>query len=165
MVYLAILLHFIMTDKLKNNNWFKLFYQFAILALLLYMGIRLIFDKVYAPDFEAYCPFGGLQALGSYFTRDSLACAMTSMQIMMGAALFIGVVLFSKLFCGYICPLGTISEWIGKLGSKLKIRFNMPRIPDLILRSLKYIRLSQVSSSAKSLIPIMLSLPGSIQMS
>jgi polyferredoxin len=130
-----------MTDKLKNNNWFKLFYQFAILALLLYMGIRLIFDKVYTPDFEAYCPFGGLQALGSYFTRDSLACAMTSMQIMMGAALFIGVVLFSKLFCGYICPLGTISEWIGKLGSKLKIRFNMPRIPDLILRSLKYILL------------------------
>jgi polyferredoxin len=130
-----------MTENTKRNNWFKLFYQFAILALLLYMGIRLIFDKVYAPDFEAYCPFGGLQALGSYFTRDSLACAMTSMQIMMGAALFIGVVLFSKLFCGYICPLGTISEWIGKLGSRLKIRFNMPRIPDLILRSLKYILL------------------------
>jgi polyferredoxin len=130
-----------MTENTKRNNWFKLFYQFAILALLLYMGIRLIFDKVYAPDFEAYCPFGGLQALGSYFTRDSLACAMTSMQIMMGAALFIGVVLFSKLFCGYLCPLGTISEWIGKLGSRLKIRFNMPRIPDLILRSLKYILL------------------------
>jgi len=130
-----------MSNKTKKNNWFKLFYQFAILGLLIYMGIRLIFDKVYAPDFEAYCPLGGLQALGSYITRDSLACAMTSMQIMMGAMLLIGVVLFSKLFCGYICPLGTVSEWIGKLGSRLKIRFNMPRIPDLILRSLKYILL------------------------
>ncbi|MCX6334887.1 MAG: 4Fe-4S binding protein [Bacteroidia bacterium] len=130
-----------MTDNTKRKNWFKLFYQFAILALLLYMSIRLILDKVYAPDFEAYCPYGGLQALGSYITHDSLACAMTSMQIMMGGMLLIGVILFSKLFCGYICPLGTVGEWIGKLGSKLKIRFNIPRIPDLILRSLKYILL------------------------
>lgn len=125
----------------KKKNWFKLFFQFTILGLLAYMGIRLAFDKVYAPDFEAYCPLGGLQALGSYITRDSLACAMTSMQIVMGAMLLIGVMLFSKLFCGYICPLGTVGEWIGKLGSKLKIRFNMPKIPDLLLRSLKYVLL------------------------
>jgi polyferredoxin len=105
------------------------------------MGIRLFADKIYAPDFEAYCPFGGLQALGSYFTRDSLSCAMTSMQIMMGIMLFAGVVLFSKLFCGYICPLGTISEWIGKLGDKLKIRISINRIADLALRLLKYILL------------------------
>lgn len=124
--------------KTTKNNWFKLFYQFAILALLLYMGIRIFIDRLYTPDFEAYCPFGGLQALSSYFTRDSIACAMTSMQIMMGAMLFLGVILFSKLFCGYICPIGTVSEWIGKLGNKLKIRFNMPRIPDLMLRALKY---------------------------
>ena len=130
-----------MSLKTKRNNWYKSFYQFAILTLLGYMGFRLLFDKIYTPDFETYCPFGGLQALGSYLTRDSLACAMTSMQIMMGAMVFFGVILFSKLFCGYLCPLGTISEWLGKLGNKLKIQFIVPRIPDLILRSLKYILL------------------------
>jgi len=123
---------------MKKQNWYKLLYQFAIIGILAFMGFRLLFDKAYAPDFEAYCPFGGLQALGSYLTMDSLSCSMTSTQIMMGVVLFIGIVLFSRLFCGYICPLGTIGEWIGKLGEKLKIRITLKGFLDYALRLLKY---------------------------
>jgi len=53
----------------------------------------------------------------------------------------LGVFIFSKLFCSYICPVGTISEWLGKLGDKLKIRITIKGITDKILRSLKYILL------------------------
>ena len=123
---------------MKKQNWYKLAYQFAIIGILVFMGIRLLIDKAYAPDFEAYCPFGGLQALGSFFTMDSLSCAMTSTQIMMGVALFIGIVLFSRLFCGYICPLGTVSEWIGKLGDRMKVRITLKGVADYALRFLKY---------------------------
>ena len=35
-------------------------------------------------DVEAYCPFGGLQALGSYLVNNSLACTMSMTQIMVG---------------------------------------------------------------------------------
>ena len=126
---------------MKRQNWYKLIYQFAIIGILTFMGFRLLFDKAYAPDFEAYCPFGGLQALGSYLTMDSLSCSMTSTQIMMGVALFIGIVLFSRLFCGYICPLGTIGEWIGKLGERMKIRITLKGFVDLALRLLKYVLL------------------------
>ncbi|MDX9773093.1 MAG: 4Fe-4S binding protein [Bacteroidales bacterium] len=126
---------------MKKRNWYKLIYQFAIIGVLTFMGFRLLFDKAYAPDFEAYCPLGGLQALGSYVTMDSLSCSMTSTQIMMGVVLFIGIVLFSRLFCGYICPLGTIGEWIGKLGDKLKVRFTPKGFVDYALRLLKYVLL------------------------
>ena len=57
---------------------------------------------------------------------------------MMGVALFIGIVLFSRLFCGYICPLGTISEWIGKLGDRMKVRITLKGFADYALRFLKY---------------------------
>jgi polyferredoxin len=123
---------------MKKQNWYKLIYQFAIIGILTFMGFRIFLDKAYAPDFEAYCPLGGIQALGSYLTMDSLSCAMTSTQIMMGVALFIGIVLFSRLFCGYICPLGTISEWIGKLGDKLRVRITLTGFADYALRFLKY---------------------------
>ncbi len=123
---------------MKKQNWYKLIYQFAIIGILAFMGFRLWIDKAYAPDFEAYCPFGGLQALGSYMTMDSLSCSMTSTQIMMGVVLFIGIVLFSRLFCGYICPLGTISEWLGKLGDRLKVRITPTGFVDNALRLLKY---------------------------
>jgi NAD-dependent dihydropyrimidine dehydrogenase PreA subunit len=125
----------------KKPNLYKLVYQFAVFTALAYMGLRLWLDKVYTPDFEAYCPFGGLQAAGSYITRGSLSCSMTSMQIMMGVMLFVGAFLFSKLFCGYICPLGTLSEWLGKLGDKLRIKIAVSEFADSTLRSLKYILL------------------------
>ena len=126
---------------MKKHNWYKLIYQFAIIGIIVFMVFRLFIDKAYTPDFEAYCPFGGLQALGSYLTMDSLSCSMTSTQIMMGVALFIGIVLFSRLFCGYICPLGTIGEWLGKLGEKLKVRITPKGVADKALRLLKYVLL------------------------
>ncbi|MFO7574324.1 MAG: 4Fe-4S binding protein [Bacteroidales bacterium] len=124
-----------------KNNWYKLIYQITIAALLFYMGMRLWLDKSYIADFEAYCPFGGLQALGSFLTRDSLSCSMTTVQILMGLALMAVAIIFSKLFCGYICPIGTLSEYLGKIGEKLKIRFTITGIADLVLRSLKYVLL------------------------
>ncbi len=126
---------------MKKQNWYKLIYQFAIIGILIFMVFRLLIDRAYAPDFEAYCPFGGIQALGSYMTMDSLSCSMTSTQIMMGVVLFIGIVLFSRLFCGYICPLGTIGEWIGKLGDRLKVRITLKGVADKALRLLKYVLL------------------------
>lgn len=130
-----------MAHSKRNYNLFKLFYQLIVFAALGYMGLRLWLDKVYTPDFEAYCPFGGLQAAGSYITRGSLSCSMTSIQIMMGAVLLAGAFLFSKLFCGYICPVGTISELIGKTGDKLRIRIPINEQTDSTLRSFKYILL------------------------
>ncbi len=66
---------------------------------------------------------------------------MTSAQIVMGILMMVGVFLFSKLFCGYICPIGTFSEWLGKMGDKLKIRITIKGIMDKVLRSLKYVLL------------------------
>ncbi|MGD9978521.1 MAG: 4Fe-4S binding protein, partial [Bacteroidales bacterium] len=128
----------------NNRNWYKTVFQSSVILFLAYMGIRIWVDKTYVADFEAYCPFGGIQALGSYLTRDSLACSMNSNQIMMGVVLILGVILLSKLFCGYICPLGTISEWLGKLGEKFKIRFTVTGTSDKVLRLLKYVLLFTV---------------------
>jgi ferredoxin len=127
-------------QKFKTNPY-RLFFQIAILGLLAYMGIRFYVDKNYFPDYEAYCPFGGVQALSSYFVNNSLACSMTSAQIVMGIVLIVVIVLVSKLFCSFICPIGTVSEWIGKLGEKYKMRYTVSGLVDKLLRSLKYILL------------------------
>ncbi|MCK3683399.1 4Fe-4S binding protein [Maribellus sp. YY47] len=130
-----------MKPTTKNTNWPRLIVQWGILAFILILAFLPGFTKITAPDFEAYCPFGGLQALGSYLLSQALSCTMTSAQIVMGVILFAGILLFSKLFCSYVCPIGTVSETLGKLGDKLKIRFTIKGIADKILRSLKYILL------------------------
>lgn len=125
--------------KLRNLN--RNILQLSIIGLLVYMLIRFFFNKNYFPDFEAYCPFGGMQAFSSLILNNSLTCSMTAVQIFMGLALLIGVVIFSKLFCSFICPIGTVTEWLGVIGDKLKMRYTIKGLADKALRALKYILL------------------------
>lgn len=122
----------------KNVNYLRKSLQIIILGLLAYMVVRTFTNPSYMPDYEAYCPLGGMQALASFSVSDTLACSMTSMQIALGVLVLLGVVVFSKLFCGYVCPVGTLTEWLGKLGEKMKMRITITGFADRILRSLKY---------------------------
>ena len=48
--------------------------------------------------------------------------------------------LLRKAFCGWLCPVGTISEWLWKLGRKLfKRNLLIPKWADIPLRGLKYL--------------------------
>jgi len=50
--------------------------------------------------------------------------------------------IFRKSFCGWLCPVGTVSEYLARLGRKLFRRnFQLPKLLDIPLRSLKYILL------------------------
>lgn len=129
--------------KNKKINWLKLVLQWGVIAAI---AVFILFgSKLFGKptDVEAYCPFGGLQALGSYLVNNSLACTMSMVQIMIGIALAVGIILFSKLFCGYLCPLGTVSEYMAKGGQKLKMNYTIPAdgIADKALRAIKYILL------------------------
>jgi len=126
------------STKRKRFNYLRAILQWTIMVLLVYMLLRPFFDKSYFADFEAYCPFGGMQSLMSYFNAHSLACSMTTVQIALGLALLLGVVLFAKLFCSYICPVGTATEWLGSLGRKLKVHVTLKGWADKALRLLKY---------------------------
>ena len=130
-----------MKNKRNLSNWPRNIIQWSVILTIVVLAILPSIIKGFTPDFEAYCPFGGVQALGSYLLNQSLACTMTSSQIIIGILMMVGVFLFSKLFCGYICPVGTFSEWFGKLGDKLRVRITIKGVVDKILRSLKYILL------------------------
>ncbi len=131
-----------MASKKKSPvNFYRITLQWGVFVLLLYMLLRPLLDKNYIPDFEAYCPLGGMQSLAGYFSVHSLACSMTTVQIALGIALLLGVVLFSKLFCSYICPIGTFTEWMGTLGRKAKMHITLTGNFDRILRVFKYILL------------------------
>ncbi len=126
----------------KRSNYLKHALQWGVLAALVTTALwgRAADTAV---DFERYCPFGGLQALGTYLVRNSLACSMSMLQIAMGGALAFGVVLFSKLFCGYLCPLGTVTEALGRLGRRLGVQVTVPpgSLADRALRTVKYVLL------------------------
>lgn len=122
------------------KNWPKYVLQWGVLVSLILVLSGLI-PSIASSDPEAYCPMGGLQALATYLAQGSLPCSMTSLQVLMGLALVASVVLFSKLFCAYLCPLGTVQDII----KRLRIRFRIKSVKiangsvvDKILRIIKY---------------------------
>ncbi len=93
------------------------------------------------PGLEGFLPISGLISL-DYWLRTGIINTIHP------AALFIllAVVLLSiaakKAFCGWLCPVGTLSESLWQLGAKLFGRnLELPRWLDYPLRSLKYLLL------------------------
>ncbi len=123
------------------KNKIRIWMQLIFLGLVVYVGLRPIFDPAYAQDFEAYCPFGGISSFFSKLQLGTMSCQMSTTQVALGFGLLLGVLILGKLFCSYVCPLGTIMEWLGRLGDKLKIRFDLPKFLDRPFRVLKYILL------------------------
>ena len=123
----------------RKPNLPKLLLQWGVLLALAGTILRAKLSGE-GVDVEAYCPFGGLQAFGSYLARGSLACSMSMLQIAMGLALAAGVVLLAKLFCGYLCPVGTVVGWLGGLGRRLGLRRELRAggAADRLLRGVKY---------------------------
>ena len=108
-----------------RTNWPKYLLQWGTLAtiiLFLSGAIAKLFPRTGDVNPEAYCPMGGLEALATYIQRGSLPCSMTTVQIVMGIAVAVAVILFSKLFCAYICPVGTVEDLLLKARKGLKIK-------------------------------------------
>ena len=122
------------------KNWPKYLLQWGVLAALIVFITGLVPSET-PVDPEAYCPMGGLQALATFLANNSLPCSMSMLQIMMGVALAVAVVLFSKLFCAFICPLGTVQDLLGKARNAMHIKGIKVRngsVLDKILRIVKY---------------------------
>ena len=127
-----------------RKNWPKYLLQWGVLAALVFFLSGLaakIFPKLAPSDPEAWCPLGGLEALTTYVTRGSLPCSMSSGQILMGILLAAAVILFGKLFCAYLCPIGSIEDLLSKLRKSIGfdgVEFKAGGVADKLLRARKY---------------------------
>lgn len=131
----------------NGNNWPKNVLQWGVLAALVFFISGLaakIFPKLGPFDPEAWCPLGGLEALVTWFNRGSLPCSMSSSQILMGILLAAAVILFGKLFCAYLCPIGSIEDLLTRGRKALginDIEIKESGVADKLLRLLKYVLL------------------------
>ncbi|MDA3844926.1 MAG: 4Fe-4S binding protein [Vallitaleaceae bacterium] len=94
-----------------------------------------------AISLHGMCPYGGVETSVAFFKYDMFIQKIhASSVVIMVLILGLGV-LFGPVVCSFMCPLGSIQEWIGKIGKKIfKKKYNhfMPIKLDKILRYLRY---------------------------
>ncbi len=94
------------------------------------------------PSVDAYLPIGGLMAF-KYFVASFQVEPLHPSGLIMFIAICGVSLLLKKGFCGWICPIGTISQYVWMAGEKIFGRnFRVERYTDIGLRAIKYLLLS-----------------------
>jgi len=122
-------------------------FQIGILVAAFAVGIRYSLS-LSRTTVETFCPFGGLAGLLSLLTNKQFTCATGERNLLLFIALIILTILSRRVFCGWICPVGTISEGILLLSRKLGIGKNKNRAGEgtLIPRTLdKWMRCLRIA--------------------
>ena len=93
------------------------------------------------PGVEGFLPIGALLGWKLFFTAGIWDDVHPASMIILGFAVLISFLL-RKSFCGWFCPVGSLSEWLWKLGRKIFGKnYKIPYWVDIPLRSLKYVLL------------------------
>ena len=128
--------------------------QLAFLLLNLWIGVQFYYWVRYfetagttmyvsrPPGVEGWLPIASLMNLKYFLLTGVLPEVHPAGMFLLIA--FVGIsIVFRKAFCSWLCPIGTLSEWLWKGGREVFGRtFALPRWADYPLRSLKYILLA-----------------------
>lgn len=127
--------------------------QFAFLVLNLWIAVQfwlfvryfesggLTLKVSHPPGVEGWLPIAALMNLKATLLTGRFPEIHPAGLFLLVAFLGISLV-FRKAFCGWLCPVGTVSEYLWRLGARIFGRnHRLPRKIDLSLRGLKYLLL------------------------
>ncbi|HUX27933.1 MAG TPA: 4Fe-4S binding protein [Terracidiphilus sp.] len=128
--------------------------QFAFLLLNAVIGLQFIlwvryFESAGAAHYferpagvDGWLPIAGLMNLRYFLATHRIPAIHPSAMVLI-VVFLLSSLLVKKAFCSWFCPVGTVSEYLWKLGRRLFRRnFIVPKGLDFPLRSLKYILLA-----------------------
>jgi len=141
------------SEQVNLKNWrVRHWVQLGIFILTLAVGLqfavyvfqidgRMDITVQRPPGVEGFLPIGALMGWKLFLTTGTWDPVHPAAMVILGFAALISFGL-RKSFCGWICPVGTLSEWLWKLGRRLLGRnFRLPVWFDYLLRAVKYILL------------------------
>lgn len=133
------------TGKRKRIRFFVQLFFFILIALIVInktlseAGYGILFLS--EASLHALCPFGGVVTLYNLATAGTFIQKIHGSSVILMGIVFFLAILFGPVFCGWVCPLGTFQEWVGKIGRKIfksKYNYYVPMKVDDVLRYFRY---------------------------
>ena len=131
--------------RLSLRQWVQL----GVLVLTLALGVQFYIFVTQAagpgpvtvprpPGVEGFLPIGAVMGWKLFLQTGFWDPVHPAAMVILGFAALISLLL-RKSFCSWFCPVGTVSEWLWRLGRRLWGKNpRMPRWLDIPLRGLKY---------------------------
>ena len=141
----------LMEERMRPYSWgTRNSFQLGLFVLTIGIGIQYLIYVLQAsgqgpitvvrpPGVEGFLPIGALLGWKLFFLSGVWDDVHPAAMVILGFAGLISLAL-RKSFCGWFCPVGTVSEWLWKLGQKVfRKNYRLPYWIDIPLRSLKYL--------------------------
>ena len=145
---------FIRRHLLDHSQRIRHSVQIAFLALNAWLGLKFyLWVRYYETNgrslyvdrpagVEGWLPIAGLMNLKYFLTIHHVSAIHPAAMVLL-AVFLLSSWLLKKSFCSWLCPVGTVSEYLWHLGQQLFHRsLVLPRWLDIALRSLKYLLLA-----------------------
>ncbi len=132
-------------EKLHLRQWI----QIAFFVVTMAIGIQFTIFMFQAdgtgnvtvqrpPGVEGFLPIGALMGWKLFFSTGMWDPIHPAAMVILGCAALLCFAL-RKSFCSWLCPVGTLSEWLWRWGQDMVGRnFQLPKWLDIPLRFLKY---------------------------
>ncbi len=91
-----------------------------------------------AASLHAICPFGSVAGIYQLLTTGTFVKKVHSASLILLYLVLLLSLLFGPVFCGWMCPLGSIQEWFNKLAKKLGAK--QKKLPKKLDKYFKYFR-------------------------
>jgi NAD-dependent dihydropyrimidine dehydrogenase PreA subunit len=93
-------------------------------------------------EVDAWLPISSFTSL-LYLLKSGVANTVHPAGLVFFTVILLLAVTVRRGFCSWVCPVGTLSEWGHRWGRRLFGKtFDLPRVPDMLLRSVKYLLLA-----------------------
>lgn len=95
--------------------------------------------------FHMLCPMGGIATLTRLFSQGLFIPKTGLANIILLAAVLITTIVAGPVFCGWLCPLGSIQDWANALARKIRIpQITVRKSLDRVLQVTKYLVLALI---------------------
>jgi len=140
-----------MSDQARPYlRWIRYGVQFYFILVTVFIGVRFhqfvqhflnpVLPLVQRPaGVDAFLPIGGFMAT-KYFLFTGIVDPIHPAGFVLFVTIVVVSLLMKKGFCGWICPVGTISQFSWMAGEKVFGKnFRIEKHTDMVLRALKYV--------------------------
>ncbi len=145
--------HFVRRAETDNSQRIRRIVQWTFVALNAWLGAQFFlwvryFERagqgLYVPrpaGAEGWLPIAGLMNFKSFLLTGRVPAIHPAAMVLFVAFVLMSLLL-KKAFCSWLCPIGTLSEYLWRLGKTIFGRnLRLPRWADIPLRGLKYLLL------------------------
>jgi polyferredoxin len=113
--------------------------QAGVVGLIFYLSYRhQFFGLAAAAPIDSYCPFGAIESLPSLLSGSGYIRRVGSSNVVLMASVIIVSLGMGATFCGWLCPFGSLQDWLSSIGVRLFGKQYV--VPDGVHRYLKQMR-------------------------